>query len=427
MRGGQELGEPLADGFLEGLLLAGRSGAVAGKGEVVTHQRAPLGQHGRPPERVLQLAHVARPAVAHERLADVVGHPDDAGAELAVDLVDEEVDQLGDVRAPIPERRHEDAHHVQAEEQILAEAAAADGALEILVRRRDDADVGADRLATTDPRELALLEHAQELGLERERHVADLVEEEGATGRGLELADAALDGAGERAALVAEELALEQLVGDRGAVEGDERPAAIGMVMDRAGDELLAGAGLALDQDRGVGRRHATDHLVDLLHGGGAADDELLALLELAPQALEVVRQTTELERAVDQHGDLIQVEGLRQVVVRAALGGLDRVGHRVLRGHDDDQRVDLLLARLGEDVEPRYVRHADVEEGNVVGLAPQGIQGLAAAADGGDFVTLLAARALEDPADRLFVVRDQDMGRGSLSHCRHRPRWSAG
>ena len=78
-------------------------------------------------------------------------------------------------------------------------------------------------LAAADARELALLQHAQQLRLQAERHVADLVEEEGAAGGGLELADAALGGAGERAALVAEELALEQLVRDRRAVERDER------------------------------------------------------------------------------------------------------------------------------------------------------------------------------------------------------------
>ena len=89
---------------------------------------------------------------------------------------------------------------------------AADGALEVLVGRGDDARVGADGLAAADAGELALLEDAQQLRLQVERHVGDLVQEERAAGRGLELADAALDGAGEGAPLVAEQLALEQLV-----------------------------------------------------------------------------------------------------------------------------------------------------------------------------------------------------------------------
>src|SRR5439155_1136976 len=79
-----------------------------------------------------------------------------------------------------------------------------------------------DRIAAADTRELALLEHAQDLRLERERHVGDLVQEERAARGDLELADAPLDRAREGAALVAEELALEELVGDGRAVERHE-------------------------------------------------------------------------------------------------------------------------------------------------------------------------------------------------------------
>ena len=52
--------------------------------------------------------------------------------------------------------------------------------------------------------------------------------------------------AGERAALVAEELALEQRVGQRAAVLRHEAPLlARARVVDGARDEVLAGAGLA--------------------------------------------------------------------------------------------------------------------------------------------------------------------------------------
>ena len=53
-------------------------------------------------------------------------------------------------------------------------------------------------------------------------------------------------------------------------------PRAIGVVVDRVRDQLLAGAGLALDQDGGVGGRDAADHLVDLLHRRRAPDDQLV-------------------------------------------------------------------------------------------------------------------------------------------------------
>ena len=57
-----------------------------------------------------------------------------------------------------------------------------------------------------------------------ERHLADLVEEERAAVGQLERALRVARRAGERAALVAEQLALEQRLGEGGAVDGDERP-----------------------------------------------------------------------------------------------------------------------------------------------------------------------------------------------------------
>ena len=77
--------------------------------------------------------------------------------------------------------------------------------------------LGADRI------DLALLQGAQQLDLGFERQLADLVEEQRAAVGFLELADAPVDGAGERALLVAEQDALDQVLGDGAAVDGDER------------------------------------------------------------------------------------------------------------------------------------------------------------------------------------------------------------
>src|SRR6185436_15088668 len=94
---------------------------------------------------------------------------------------------------------------------------------QIAVRRRDQPDIGADGLVPAEPLERLVLQQAQDLRLQRERHVTDLVEQHGAAVALLELADATPLGAGERAALVAEQLALEEVFGDRGAVQREER------------------------------------------------------------------------------------------------------------------------------------------------------------------------------------------------------------
>ena len=65
---------------------------------------------------------------------------------------------------------------------------------------------------------------------------------------------------GERAAPVAEQLALDQGVGQRAAVDRDERTIAPRpTVMDRARDEFLAGARFAFDQYRRVVLRRLCD------------------------------------------------------------------------------------------------------------------------------------------------------------------------
>ena len=83
---------------------------------------------------------------------------------------------------------------------------------QIAVGRGDPAHVDLERARAADALEAALLEHAQQLGLQLGLELADLVEEERAAVGQLEPAALALGRAGERALLVAEQLALEQLL-----------------------------------------------------------------------------------------------------------------------------------------------------------------------------------------------------------------------
>ena len=61
-----------------------------------------------------------------------------------------------------------------------------------------------------EPLKLALLQNAQQLGLQIERHFADFVEQNRAAVGQFEFAGTVCDRAGESALAVAEELALEQ-------------------------------------------------------------------------------------------------------------------------------------------------------------------------------------------------------------------------
>ena len=80
--------------------------------------------------------------------------------------------------------------------------------------------VRADRL------DLAVLEEAQQQRLHAQAHLADFVEEQRAAVGQLQLAGLVAVGAGEAALDVAEQLRLEQRLGEAGAVDRDERAAA---------------------------------------------------------------------------------------------------------------------------------------------------------------------------------------------------------
>src|SRR5690606_34194103 len=140
--------------------------------------------------------------------------------------------------------------------EVLAERSLADHRLEVAVRRRDEAHVRLLGARAAQALELLLLQEAQQLYLHRGADVADLAEEERAAVRELDPPRLALGRAGERALLVAEELALEEVVGERGTVHRDEGTVASRRPrVERARCDLLAGPALAAEQHRGHGGR----------------------------------------------------------------------------------------------------------------------------------------------------------------------------
>ena len=173
--------------------------------------------------------------------------------------------------SPLAQRRQANFERVDAEHQVFAEIAGLDHL------RRSRCVAQTTRTSTSNASILAhaanfaAFQHAQQLGLHRLGQLADLVEEDRAAVGDFEQPDAVFVGAGERPFAMAEQLALDQRFGQGAAVDGHERLSrAQALIVHRAGDQFLAGAGLAQDQHRGVASaRLWSISCPHVLHAGG--------------------------------------------------------------------------------------------------------------------------------------------------------------
>src|SRR5688500_8546840 len=137
------------------------------------------------------------------------------------------------------------------------------------MRRRNDAGRHVHATRGAEPDDDSLFQHTQQLRLCGQGKLADLVEEQRAFTRALERTLSRRVRARERAALVTEQLTLDELLGQRRAVHGDEwllrSPT---QAMNVPGNELLPGAALSDDEYRARDRRDAGDRVLELLHRG---------------------------------------------------------------------------------------------------------------------------------------------------------------
>jgi hypothetical protein len=218
------------------------------------------------------------------------------------------------------------------------------------------------------------------LALERQRQLAQFVEEQRAAVGDAEQPHARADGARERAAHVAEQFALEQLRRNRCAVDRHERlvgaRAAVVQVMR---EQFLAGAALALDQHRRLGARRAFDERQRVGERLARGDQAPAAGTRAQPfaQARVLRLHAPVRDRLLDAvHQVLLDVR-LREVIERTLLDRGDR-------GLDlgmtrDQQHFDIGIARLDhvEQLHARHARHLDVADHQRERLAVERLQRL--------------------------------------------------
>src|SRR6266852_7864664 len=200
-------------------------------------------------------------------------------------------DQGWNVFAALPQWWQKDGEHIQTIVEVTAKFASLHHLRQVPIRSSHQPHVHLVSPSAAQAFEFLFLQYAQQLGLQRRRNIAHLVEEERTFVGQLEAANLLRYGSGERALLVAKELAFQQIQWNGSAIQPYEKTSdARADVVDRMGDELLAGTCFTLDQHSRAGRRDAFDLFEHRFQRRTVADDLLesarVRILITSPQYL---------------------------------------------------------------------------------------------------------------------------------------------
>ena len=212
-----------------------------------------------------------------------------------------------------------------------------------------------------------------------------------------------------------EHLARQQLFAESRAVHDGKRTLTAGALpMEGPGQNGLAGAAFAAQEDRDVVRGGAADHVEHRAHGGARGGEHHFRrgtgelLLEVGDAPGQVHPRASLFDRALD----LGRCERLRQVVARPAADRLHRRVDGGVRGDDDDLERRTLGKKRTEKIETAFPPEPQIDECEIVRQARQRL-------DGGRRRAALRDRAAqrfqadgERLADVAFVVDDQDSHR---------------
>ena len=169
---------------------------------------------------------------------------------------------------------------------------------------------------------------------------------------------------------MAEEFALDQVFGNRGAVHFDEHLVlAQALRVDGMGHQFLPRARLAVDQHAAVGRRHELNLLAQRLHRNAFAFDHA-ARRELLLELTVFLLHLPGIDGILDQDEGLVDRERLFEEVVGAQFGGAHRGFDGAVAGDHDDFGSIFEIANLLQRFEAVHSGQPDIEQHDIEGAS---------------------------------------------------------
>ncbi|OQA34179.1 MAG: hypothetical protein BWY57_00641 [Betaproteobacteria bacterium ADurb.Bin341] len=233
-------------------------------------------QHGAF-EDIAQFADISRPGISAQDRQGPRREAAFLAAGLFRNLRQQVVAQHGNIGTPFTQGRQCQRQNVQPIIQIGPETPPLHQRLKVNARRRNHPNVHPLNPVGTQGLDFALLEDAQQLRLQRQRHVADFIEKKGPAVGEFELSLAAIFiGAGIGARSGPEKFGFEQVFRNGRRVDRDKRlVGARRTAVNGVRDQFLAGARFTLDEDGAVETGRTLGQM-DGLQGGRTGADNLV-------------------------------------------------------------------------------------------------------------------------------------------------------
>ena len=324
-------------------------------------------------------------------------------------LLRKRFEQQRNVFTPLAQGRQAQLSDVQAIRQVLAKTPGPCLVQQIRLGRGDDPQIHANALIGAQSLKLLLLQHPQQFHLLGQGHAFDFIEKQRAAIGVFKLADTFTRGAGERAALMAEQFRLEQLLGNRRAIERHERfVRARPEVVQAAGDQLFAAAGFTTDQYVDRQRRQIQHLSAQRLQTTGHAQQrrvEFGAVVGQLMQGAVFQHQPALVQRPAQAAQQGFRAKGFFQKVVGAIAHGVDRHRHIAVAGQQNHRQVGITTLNLGQQLKAGHAGHAHVAEDHAREVPRQLRQALIGAAEQLHLETRQAQPLLDGAANAAFVV----------------------
>ena len=181
-------------------------------------------------------------------------------------------------------------------------------------------------------------------------------------------------------------------------------------LMDGPGDLLLAGAGLAFDQDRGRGVGDATDQVEDVVHPRA-----LLRMFQNRCRSPICERRAANSSCKVrsrsarfDQEAEVLRVRGLGEEVVGPHTHGLNGLVDAAVAGGHDDRHRQASSLNLLDQLHAVDLGHSKIGDDDAVRLLLKHRQGLGAVGGQVHPDSQSQAEQLLKRVARVFIVLDE-------------------